>query len=610
MLVQSSRDDGCASVPGVAFRLEDAELQGLLELIPGAALLRRDSDGRPLAANAPYARWFGGSSGAPVDWRPRVVTTRTGDDGEAVCVLDDVGAPRWLSPRTRAASWAAEGERCTLELLDAIGHDVGPSRGSALSPRGDAARFAFVMKHLPDYPWLYDLRAQRYDFVGDGFRRLWGRPPPLEGIWEHLTSWMHADDVAGATEGLRRVLRREVDELDLEFRVIHPDGSVHWIYTRTVTICDPDGEPAQLVGVTVDVTERKLTAERLRESEERLGRMSEAMRDGFLLVDAEGTRILHANDAVSALTGVSRERLLADSRSLFEAIHPDDRGRVVDAVGGQLSGRNDAPECLEIRVFRADGSTRWLESCTWPALDEGGARRQVVGTLRDIDARRSAESALRDRTEQLQRSLREKEILLAEVHHRVKNNLQAIVGLVHMMAAQAERRPLGETVRELEQRILALALVHETLYRSADLSSVDMQSYLERLGQMLLDGAASAELETSLEVRADPGVTLDLEQAVRVGLITNELVSNALKHAFAGRARGTIALDLRRTAEGGFVLRVSDDGVGIPPALDFGSESTLGLRLVSGLARQSRGVARRAAGDANAVEVVCASPAR
>jgi PAS domain S-box-containing protein len=363
-----------------------------------------------------------------------------------------------------------------------------------------------------------------------------------------------------------------------------------------------DGHIVEIVGVLADVTARRETEHALRESEERLRRMSESMDEVFFIASLDRTELYYVNHAFERLWGHTREEAYANPRLFLESIHPDDRVRCKAAIVAQwYDGFTNEARNLEYRVVRRDGSIRWVHTRTYPLPEPDGLVRRVAGINTDITERKEAELALNERTEQLERSLREKDVLLAEVHHRVKNNMQSIAGLVHLMAAQAQRRPLAETIAELERRIQAMALVHETLYRSANLADVDMQAYLERIGGALLAGVDTRERWIEVLVRAH-GVVLDLESAVRCGFIVNELVTNALKHAFRGRERGRVEVAMRREGSS-CVLRVSDDGAGMPADLDFESEQTLGLRLVQGLAGQMEGEAVRVGGEKSAIEV-------
>ncbi len=203
----------------------------------------------------------------------------------------------------------------------------------------------------------------------------------------------------------------------------------------------------------------------------------------------------------------------------------------------------------------------------------------TVYVARDISARKRAE-------EELRRSLGEKEVLLKEVHHRVKNNLQIISSLLNLQGEELEDADAARRFRESQNRIRSMALIHELLYRSDDLSGIDFAEYVERLVQHIVNsyGPQAHRVESRLEIEARP---LSLDCAIPCGLIVTELVANAIEHAFPDGA-GTVSVRFR-SDDGRRHLEVRDDGVGLPPELDPEQAATLGLRLVTALARQLGG---------------------
>jgi two-component sensor histidine kinase len=189
--------------------------------------------------------------------------------------------------------------------------------------------------------------------------------------------------------------------------------------------------------------------------------------------------------------------------------------------------------------------------------------------------------------EQIQASLREKEVLLQEVHHRVKNNLQVISSLLYLQATKAERPDTRELFRSSRNQIHSMALVHEKIYGSGDLARVDFHGYVRDLTTSLLQsyGAASAWIDLALNVEQ---LQLGIDLAIPCGLIINELVTNALRHAFHERQQGHIGIDFQRS-DGYYHLQIKDDGRGLPPAIDPETTPSLGLQLVSTLVEQLEG---------------------
>jgi PAS domain S-box-containing protein len=369
---------------------------------------------------------------------------------------------------------------------------------------------------------------------------------------------------------------------------------------------DADGPVTGYVGVGRDVTAENEARRARRRSEERFVEIVHNLPDRFWLYSIEAGEFVFASGRGPDLWGRELPAGPDALTKIVDFVHPEDRERLARIAARLLRDDDSALSEAEYRVLRPDGEIRWALTRVAPVRDERGKLVELVGLTLDVTVERETARALRERTIELERLLREKVVLLTEIHHRVKNNLQSISGLIHMLAARAHLRPLHETIEALEQRIQTMALVHETLYRSSDLAAVDMQSYLERITRMQIGAPDSTRLKVEIDVRAS-GVTLDLDSALRCGLIVNELVQNAVKHAFRGRKRGRIEVSMTRTGSR-LVARVADDGIGLPAQLDLDSDATLGLRLVRGLAEQLGGTARRAPDAKSAIEIAIDLP--
>jgi two-component sensor histidine kinase len=209
---------------------------------------------------------------------------------------------------------------------------------------------------------------------------------------------------------------------------------------------------------------------------------------------------------------------------------------------------------------------------------------EIVGATvfaRDITERKLAENAT-------QSALREKETLLREIHHRVKNNMQIISSLFNLQAGHIMDEEARRLLKEGQLRIRSMALIHEKLYKSRDLSTIDLASYIQSLLAYIIHfykvDTRQIQLATDLEE-----VSLDINSAMPCGLLLNELISNALKHAFPGGRKGTVTIGLRREKDGTVELRIADDGVGIPEAMDFRATESLGLQIVNLLVEQLEG---------------------
>lgn len=212
-----------------------------------------------------------------------------------------------------------------------------------------------------------------------------------------------------------------------------------------------------------------------------------------------------------------------------------------------------------------------------------------VGLSAAAERRRARvlEAKVLERTGELRASLAEKEVLLREIHHRVKNNLQVVASLLYLQA-RGVPEPVRHLFDESRERLKTMALIHETLYRSSDLSKIEVPGYFATLSEAIFKTLGAERVAVRLELKLAP-VSLPTELAVTCGLILNELLTNALKYAFPGERGGTVGIEFEEVAAGGYRFVVWDDGRGLPPGLDVRSSGTLGLKLVDGLARQLGG---------------------
>jgi two-component sensor histidine kinase len=199
----------------------------------------------------------------------------------------------------------------------------------------------------------------------------------------------------------------------------------------------------------------------------------------------------------------------------------------------------------------------------------------VLSSVVDITERKR-------RTTELTAALREREVLLQEVHHRVKNNLQIISSLINMQLRNLEPGPSGDALVECQTRVQAIALIHEQLYQSKDYAQIPFAEYVRSLANNVFSATGSS-IALQLDLQ---DVALTVEQAIPCGLVLNELITNALKHAFRDGRAGRVQVGLARLADGRCRISVVDDGIGLPGGLDTISSTSLGLQLVRSLAEQ------------------------
>jgi len=261
----------------------------------------------------------------------------------------------------------------------------------------------------------------------------------------------------------------------------------------------------------------------------------------------------------------------------LDRIHPEDRADFFNAL--RSCAKQLLPFDLEQRVMNVPGQEIWVRNITRPHRGADGA---VVwdGMILDITAQKRVE-------QDLQNSLREKDALLQEVHHRVKNDLQIISSLLDLQALTIPESQAQAVFIEAQRRIRAIALVHDQLYHSETMAQIDFEAYVRTLVEHLQQSFFSEAAHVALEIVID-SIWLDANSAIPCGLIINELVTNAFKHAFPNGRTGTIRIACSTAEDGRIVLSVADNGIGLPAPVDRRS-GVLGLKLVGTLTRQLHG---------------------
>lgn len=274
----------------------------------------------------------------------------------------------------------------------------------------------------------------------------------------------------------------------------------------------------------------------------------------------------------------------------FDRVHPDDRELLQQLNHTAL--KQEQVYDVEFRVVLPDGTLRWYYDRAAVALNEQGRPTKLLGICMDISDRKRTELERQQAEAQLRASLREKEVLLKEIHHRVKNNLQIVSSLLNLQAGMLQDPQLLQPFRESQQRIKVMGLIHEQLYRSHNLARVDFAQYVQSLTNDLFQSYIPIGKPIRLK-HSVAHIELGLDVVIPCGLIINELVSNAIKHAFPGDRAGEVQILFTfDEANHQFLLAVCDDGVGIPDGLDVHRTESLGLQIVCELVEQLQGTMR------------------
>ncbi|MBD3415354.1 MAG: PAS domain S-box protein [Candidatus Aminicenantes bacterium] len=360
-----------------------------------------------------------------------------------------------------------------------------------------------------------------------------------------------------------------------EFKVIRKDGCVRLVEVVSGIFKTSAGD-VQTEAHIRDVTEHRDMEMKLKESEKRYKNLVEKARIAILIDDEEG-QFKYFNDRLCEMFGYKREEL--EKKKIMTIVHSDDHEKVINLHKSRVAGKK-AKTSYEFKGIKKDGTVIFCEVDAVVLKQQG----KIIGTrsyIRDIT------ESKKDK-QRIEASLREKEVLLREIHHRVKNNMQVISSLLSLQSRGIKDGEVQEIFNESQRRIKTMAMVHEKLYRSEDLSRIDFAKYLSSLIQYLFHsyGIDSQKIILKKEIEE---ISLDINTAIPLGLLVNELISNSLKHGFPNDRKGEVKVSMKKSKSGQIKVMVTDNGVGVPDQTDLKKSGSFGLQLVKMLTKQLHG---------------------
>jgi PAS domain S-box-containing protein len=370
------------------------------------------------------------------------------------------------------------------------------------------------------------------------------------------------DEILEAVSTLGEVRNREMP-------LTLPEGrkAVVLLYLRTIR--DAKGEPLFYEGSAVDITELKGVEEAAREREAFVDAVVENIPDMLFVKDAERLRFVRINKAGENFLGIPRGELHGKTDADF---FPEGEARSFAAKDREVLAKGALVDIPEETIHTRTRGPRILHTKKIPIPDAEGKPLFLLGISEDITERKQSE-------EKILASLREKEVLLRELYHRTKNNMQVIMSILSLRSRSLKDPRLTAIVRDIRDRIMAMAMVHQKLYQSRDLSSIDFRSYVEDLLGFMMESHLLPKKKISADINI-PFLSLSIDTAVPCGLILQELIANVIAHAFPGGRSGKIAVRVRRTGDEIEII-FADDGVGFPEAFDIRTTDHLGLATVA-----------------------------
>jgi PAS domain S-box-containing protein len=568
-----------------ALKKSEKDIRALIEAIPDAIYFK-DRQGRNLVVNKAYEELVGKKreeiiGRTDTELLPRNLAIQCKKSDERVLkTLSIYKAEEKCLDRKGGVSFFETTKSPILDEQGAVLGLVGVSRDISERKITEEALEASEERYRDlvekaGIAILMDDVEGNFKYVNERYAELFGYPED-EMIELSIRDVVHPGDVSRVMRYHRNRVRGKKAPSRYEFKGIKKDGSIIYL--------EIDAQPVKkgnkIIGTRCyiwDVTARVLAEKALRQSEEKYKTIAENVDMGIYrtLSDIDG-RFIEANPSLVKMFGYQskKEFMKVDVAGLYH--DPKGRELFLEKMLREGFVKNE-----EVLLRKKDGAPFLGSICAVTVKDERGIVKYFDGIVEDITERKKAE-------EKLKASLMEKEVLLREIHHRVKNNLQIISSLLNLQSRHILDASSLDMFQESRNRVRSMALVHEKLYRSDDLARVDFFEYVRSLGSHLFMayGVNSKSIKMDVDVK---DVFLDINTSIPCGLIINELISNSLKHAFKSRQRGKIRVVLKPQNEDKIRMVVSDDGVGLPKNLDVTKTESLGLQLVTMLIDQLHG---------------------
>lgn len=428
--------------------------------------------------------------------------------------------------------------------------------------RASEEKYRGLFENSTDFIYTLDLKGNFTD-VNKAAEHLTGYTK-AELLGMNFKDYTPKDDHERILQAFNRTFNTGKPLQDFPLEVAVKDGVKKYFETSATPLWEGE-KIIGFQGSSRDITARKQDEDALKESQEYIKNIIDSSLDMIISVDMNRC-IVEFNKASERAFCYRRDDVAG---KLVDILYSDPKqGLEVHRIALKKG------QCVrEILNRRKNGEVFPSLLSASTLLDTHGNAKGVMGVSRDITEQKRAE-------QQIKQSLREKDLLLREINHRVKNNMQVISSLLKLQAIHIKDGAALEILTESQNRIRAMSLIHESLYRAEDLAHIDFSEYIRVLTRHLLAmyRATAPQVTLAIDIR---DILLDINTAIPCGLIINELVTNCLKHAFPGGRKGTITVALRFTQHATCELTVSDDGEGIPEDIDIKTTESLGLHLVT-----------------------------
>jgi PAS domain S-box-containing protein len=498
-----------------------------------------------------------------------------------------------------------------------LGKEIAERKRTEEVLRESEQRWQLALRANNDGIWDWNVKTNKVFFSTRWKEMLGYEDEEISNDLNERLMRVHPDDRERMTQAVEAHFAKKTPFYTIEHRILCKDGTYKWILDRGQALWDKDGNVVRMTGTHRDITERKRAdealnnllnqlenmveertaelirinqslqaeitqrqriEEALRESEERFRATFDQAAVGIAHVAINGSWLL-VNQKLCDILGYTLEEL--QLLTFQDITHPDDLDIDLKYIE-QILADIIQTYSMEKRYFRKDSSIVWVNLTVALMRESNSEPKYFIAVIEDISDRQQSQ-------EQIKASLLEKEVLLKEIYHRVKNNLQVISSLLNLQSAYIKDNDDLAIFQQSQQRIASIALIHEKLYQSQDLARINVSEYIRDLVASLFTAYEVNEDAIALRINIDENILLGLDTAIPCSLIIHELVSNSLKYAFPTGNMGTIYIDINQNYENSFMLIFADDGVGLPSDFDFNNLGSLGLQLVDALTHQLGG---------------------
>jgi PAS domain S-box-containing protein len=415
----------------------------------------------------------------------------------------------------------------------------------------------------------------------DELYRIFGRNPQKSApSYNDLLNYVHPDDRACVDGSVKKGLIKQPEPTGIDYRIILDNGEERIVHSRAEVIFNEKNIPIRVKGVIQDITEQKKAKDKI----QLIANAVELSNAAILTFSTEGI-VTSWNKGAEHVYGYLAQEIIGKDISITE---PDSLKGEIKSFSERIKQGEKSCHYETLRQ-KKDGTLINISAALSPVFNESGELVAILAIARDITERVKAEQELAEINK----------IRIKEIHHRIKNNLQVISSLLDLQAEKIQNKDILEAFKESQSRIISMALIHEELYKGEGAELLNFSAYLQKLAENLYQTHRLCNSNVSLYIDVEENIFFDIDTAIPLGIVINELVSNSFKHAFIGRDKGEIQVKLFRAKNGnnkkegdtetGFILTVSDNGIGIPQNFNIEDLDSLGMQLVISLVDQLDG---------------------